>query len=251
MLATGLPSSSALAHSPFLLPNYFDVSQRDHVTVQASFSETPFIPDVVMKSDDFHVDTPDGRRLPLAATHLRDFAVLEAETPAAGTYRLSSGQREGRRSKAFQRDGKWVFVGRDEADAKGQQVYEMRSITCAEVYVTRGAPSSQVLAARGKGLEFRMITHPNKLLVGDSAELQVLFDGRPLPAQPLSLSHAGDATDAGSEVRSFTSDADGRIRLALESPGLYHLMARYRHVLPGKDPVAESHTYALTLEVTD
>ena len=50
----------ALAHSPYLLPNAFDLVERKHVTVEASFTETFFVPDVAMKADDYHVVSPDG-----------------------------------------------------------------------------------------------------------------------------------------------------------------------------------------------
>ncbi|GAA0624477.1 hypothetical protein GCM10009422_21020 [Brevundimonas kwangchunensis] len=48
-------------------------------------------------------DTPIG-----AVTHLRDLAVFEAETPVDGTYRLSSGPREGRTAKMCRNaEGVW------------------------------------------------------------------------------------------------------------------------------------------------
>ncbi len=55
-----LTSASTRAHSPYLLPNAFDVVDRKHVTVEGSFTETFFVPDVAMKADDYHVIAPDG-----------------------------------------------------------------------------------------------------------------------------------------------------------------------------------------------
>ncbi len=46
LLAVG----TAQAHSPYLLPNLFDLGKRDHVTVRGSFTEEFFSPDVAMKS---------------------------------------------------------------------------------------------------------------------------------------------------------------------------------------------------------
>ena len=51
----------ACAHSPYLLPNAFDATDRKLVTVQGSFTEEFFVPDVAMKSDDYHVIAPDQR----------------------------------------------------------------------------------------------------------------------------------------------------------------------------------------------
>jgi hypothetical protein len=67
-----LSSDTARAHSPFLLPNFFDVSHRDHVTVQGSFTEEFFSPDVAMKADDYHVIAPDGSKVPLKPVYTRD-----------------------------------------------------------------------------------------------------------------------------------------------------------------------------------
>jgi hypothetical protein len=70
----GLPAG---AHSPSLLPNAFDVGERDHVSVQASFTETFFVPDVVMKATNWHVVTPDGKSAALATVYTRDVTVLD------------------------------------------------------------------------------------------------------------------------------------------------------------------------------
>ena len=103
-------ASVATAHSPYLLPNKFDVSKRDHVSVQASFTEDYLIPDVVMKSDDYHVVLPDGSKTPVTPVYTKDLAVLDVGTTADGTYRISTGSRVGRTSKAaLMPDGKWQF----------------------------------------------------------------------------------------------------------------------------------------------
>ncbi len=95
-----LLSGSARAHSPYLMPNVFDVTQRDHVTVMGSFTEEFFAPDVAMKADDYHVIAPDGTKVALKPVYTRDLAIVEAETKAAGTYRISTGIRAGRTAKA-------------------------------------------------------------------------------------------------------------------------------------------------------
>src|ERR1700749_3085754 len=48
VLIAALLAGAAQAHSPYLMPNAFDATGRDHVTVEASFTEHVFIPDVVM-----------------------------------------------------------------------------------------------------------------------------------------------------------------------------------------------------------
>jgi hypothetical protein len=251
LLSIGFAPLLALAHSPYLLPNYFDVTQRDHVTVEASFAETLFVPDFVMRSDNFHVVTPEGRRVPLASVQTRDLAILEAETTQPGTYRFSSGRREGRRARAVLRAGEWVPLARDERPTDGLPEYEMLSVTCAEVYVSRGAPGGAALEPRGTGLEYRMVSNPGRLFAGASADLVVLFDGRPLAAQPITVVRVGGATHQPGKETTVVADAAGRARVPLAEPGIYHLMSRHRFAVPGAARKAESHTYALTLEVTE
>jgi hypothetical protein len=146
---------SAQAHSPYLLPNLFDLGKRDHVTVQGSFTEEFFSPDVVMKSDDYHVVTPAGAKVPLTPVYARDLAIVEADTTEAGTYRISTGKRGGRTSKAAWVDGAWKFLGPNEEAPNGTKTYDVTSITMAEVYVTKASrPSRHSLRAiRGSNTE--------------------------------------------------------------------------------------------------
>jgi len=168
----------------------------------------------------------------------------------AGTYRISTGVREGRLSKATIEDGDWIFLDEAEPLPVDERVYEIRSITRAEVYVTRGAPTDGTLAPRNDGLEFVMIDHPNSLFAGDQVRMRVPFKGQPLAGQPIAFQHAADFGDIPAPMEQ-AADAEGLVTFDLPSPGLYHVMTRHRFALPGADAGAESHTYAVTLEVTE
>ena len=241
----------AVAHSPYLLPNKFDLTKRDHVSVQASFTEDYFIPDVVMKADDFHVVMPDGARAAVAPIYTRDLAVLDVPTVLDGTYRISTGNRAGRTAKAaLLADGKWQFFDEREGAPAGGKVHDIASITRADVYVSRGTPTDNALALTRKGLELEFLTHPNRLLAGTPARLRVLYDGKPLPDQVLTLRKAAEAGASASPVE-IRSAADGSVSVPFATPGIYHLMARLRFALPNSESKAESHTYAVTLEVTE
>ena len=74
----GLVAGAAQAHSPYLLPSAFDVTDRKLVTVQGAFTESFFSPEVVMKSDAWAVVGPDGGRKPLTAVNLRELALVVA-----------------------------------------------------------------------------------------------------------------------------------------------------------------------------
>jgi uncharacterized GH25 family protein len=220
----------ASAHSPYLLPNAFALSDRDHVTVQASFTEEFFVPDVVMKSDDFHVVNPDGSKVAVTPVYTKDLAILEVATPTPGTYRISSGTR---------------------AAPAGAKVFDVKSVTTAEAFVTRGEPSTTVLAPRRTGIEFRPVTHPGKLAPGESAQFEVLFNGQPLRNHSVKV-HTEDERYAGklndAEVR---TDAAGLFTVKLARAGTYLATTRHRTVTDDEKSVAESHTYSLTFEVVD
>lgn len=244
-------AGGAAAHSPYLLPNVFDVGQRKLVTVQGSFTETFFVPDVAMKSDDYHEIAPDGKKVALSPIYTQDLTIVEAPTPDAGTYRISTGQRQGRMSKAVVVDGKWEFLEPGQPAPKVGKVVDIRSITTADVYVTRGAPNSNALAPRNAGLEFRPLSHPNSLFVGSEAKFEVLFDGRPLAKQAVAI-HFGDERYSDKKIYAeTTTDDEGKFSVKLTRPGVYLAMSRHRVDAAAAGQVAASHTYSITFEATD
>jgi uncharacterized GH25 family protein len=244
-------AGASIAHAPYLLPNDFELDQRDHVSVQASFTEAFFIPDVAMKSDDYHVVMPDGAKLPVAPAYTRDLAVLDVATPTAGTYRISTGNRPGRIGKAeLLPDGTWKFFGEREKPLAGAQLHDMHSITRADVYVSVGTPTDTALALTGQGLEFQLLTHPGRLLAGTPLKLRAVYDGKPVPGLLIEVRRGALEEGASAPVEVRTA-ADGGATVPLARPGIYHIMARHRFGIPGAAPKAESHTYALTVEVAE
>ncbi len=240
---------AALAHSPYLLPSTFDATNRKLVTVQGAFSESFFSPEVVMKSESWAVVGPDGVRTSLSPTNLREVALVEAPIEQAGTYRITSGLRVGRTAKAVLVKGDWVFIEGPNAAPAGATPVDMQSLTQAEVYVTRGAPSSAALTPIGKGLEFVAVTHPSSIFTGQNALFVVLFDGKPLKQQAISLS-AGDARYAEDQPPSVTlvSDDQGRFTVKVARSGVYQMQTRYRVAPVAEGQPGQSYTYALTFE---
>ena len=246
VLLLGLAAPTAQAHSPYLLPSVFDASDRKLVTVEGAFTESFFTPEVVMKSEAYAVIGPDGARTALSPTYLRQLAVFEVTTEAPGTYRITTGQRAGRVAKAALVDGEWKFFEGDKAPANA---IDMQSLTTAEVYVTRGAPNDAALAPIGKGLEFRPITHPSKIVTGQEAVFEILFDGKPLPGVAATLSAADDRyADVKAAPKTFKSDAKGRLAVKVERSGVYQIQARHRVASAGAGQPGQSHTHALTFE---
>ncbi len=242
-------AGAAQAHSPYLLPTVFDASDRKLVTVQGSFTESFFTPEVVMKSDAWAVIGPDGARKALTPTNLRELALVEVAVEQPGTYRITSGQRTGRTAKAVPVKGEWEFLEDPSKAPAGTTPVDMQSLTLADVYVTRGAPNTAALAPIGKGLEFVAVTHPSEITTGQDARFVVLFDGKPVKGQAITLHRADDHyAEAKAAPITVTSDDQGRFTIKAARSGVYQIQARYRVAPTATDPVGHSYTYALTFE---
>jgi uncharacterized GH25 family protein len=241
-------AGAATAHSPYLLPNFFDVTQRDHVSVQGAFAEDFFQPDLAMKADDYHVVGPDGTKTALKPIYSKDLTILDVDTKVAGTYRISTGLREGSTRKAALVNGEWEFFAADEAPANA---VDMRSMTRADVYVSRGAPTDAALAPTGRALELHLLTHPNRLEAAAKTRLVVLYDGKPLTHQLVVLNVARNAAGNAPAPVELRSDGKGILELPLLPAGLYYVMTRHRFAPVTAGGPAYSYTVAVTLEVAE
>ena len=244
----------ALAHMPFMLPNMFDLTDRDHVTIQAGFAEDPFISEVVMKSDAFHTQGPGGAVAPINdVTYLRDLAVFEAQVPAKGTYRISSGERFGRKGKMYKSAaGEWV-IGEGAEKPASAQLVDVQSMTLAEVYVTRGSPTKDALAPTGKSLELRPITHPSEIFAAQPATFELLFEGKPVAGANVEVYRSAGNYDGKKKIDGqITTDAAGRFSITAPDAGTYLALIRHRTASPaGAETPYRSYSYTLTFEATE
>lgn len=244
--------ATALAHMPYLLPGQFDVTTRDHVTVEASFAEDAFVPEVVMKSEAWSVRGPDGVQAITKVTYLRDLAVFEVETAKPGAYRISSGERLGRLGKMYRAaNGEWTVVGEGGPAPAGVEQVDVQSVTVAEVYVSKGAPGDAVLAPTGKGIELRPITHPNKIFAGEPASFELLFDGKPLGGARVEVYRSAGIYDGRKALTPVITDKAGRFSLTAPDAGTYLTLVRHRAAAPaGSATPWRSYSHTLTFEAT-
>lgn len=252
LLAAAAPGM-ALAHMPYLLPNMFDAGDRDHVTVQGGFAEDAFVPEVVMKSDAFHIRGPAGVTPVAAPTYLRDLTVFEAALPAKGTYRISSGERFGRKGKMYKAaDGQWTMGGEGGKPPSGVTLVDVQSMTLAEVYVTRGAPSPEALGAVGKGLELRPLTHPSEIYAKAPASFELLFEGKPVSGATVEVFRAAGLYDGRKLAVQARTDAAGQVSVTPPDAGTYLALIRHRTAAPaGAETPYRSYSYTLTFEATE
>lgn len=240
----------AHAHMPYLLPATFDIGQRTHVAVQSAFGEDAFAPEVAMRDAPFHVVAPAGTAGTLGpVAYLRDLSMFEAELPAEGTYRISTGQRLGRKGKMVRTATGWAMRGEDGDLPKDAPAVDVQSTTLAEAYVTRGATTDAALKPVGTALEIQPVTHPNAITSGSRAAFVLLFDGKPLANTDVTLFRAAGAHDGRKVAGTVKTDAAGRFAFAVDQPDLYLLLARHRTTAPaGSETPFRSYTYTLAFD---
>jgi uncharacterized GH25 family protein len=241
---------AAQAHMPYVLPTLFDVGKGDHITVESAFAEDAFLPEVAMRDAPFHMVGPDGKDLPTGpVTHLRDLSIFEANTPTDGTYRVTTGQRAGRKGKMFKVGDTWEMRGEGgEPPANAEQV-DVQSMTLADAYVTRGQPTTAALKPIGKALEIQAITHPNGIAAGSDAAFLLLFDGKPLANADITLFRGAGYYDGRKVAAQLKSDASGKFSVKPEDAGAYLILVRHRGAAPaGAETPYRSYTYTLTFD---
>lgn len=243
--------AGAQAHSPYLKPNTFNAEeQRKHVTVEASFAEGDLRPDVAMKSDNFHLIGPDGKKLALLpAAVLKDASYLELPFAAGnGTYLLSSGLRKGRLAKAVLREGQVKFIERKDDALPGDLPIEVQSLTRADVYVSRGRPSP--VDYDTEGVEIYPVTKPYDLYAGENVTVRVRENRKPLAGETLTLIADGQHYRSQKQGElDFKTNAAGEVSFKPPAAGVYLLQVRVRRPAPDINGLWLSNTATLTIEV--
>jgi uncharacterized GH25 family protein len=241
--------TAAQAHMPYVLPTVFDVGKGDHVTVQSAFAEDAFVPEVPMRDAPFHLVGPTGADLPTQpVVHMRDLTMVEAALPTDGTYRITTGQRAGRKGKMFRKGDAWVMGGEGDPPA-GTAPVDVQSMTLAEAYVTRGQPSDAALKPGGKGLEIAARTHPNSIVAGSPARFVLLFDGKPLVGTDVTVFRSAGLYDGRKIAGQIKSGPGGAFTIQPEDAGTYLILVRHRGEAPaGSETPYRSYTYTLTFD---
>lgn len=247
---SGLFAAPALAHSPYLKPNTFTPdSKRSHVTVEASFAEGDLRPDVAMKSDAFHAVAPDGQVVPLTpAANLKDATFLEVPLTADGTWLITSGVRQGRVAKAALKDGQIRFLEGGATLNPGETAVDVRSITRADVYVSRGAPAQRDITTEA-GVEIHPVTAPYDAYAGEPFKLAVREGGKGLAAAEVTIVADGETYNGKSAPIELKTDASGQTSFTPPKAGLYLIQTRVRRASPDTPGLWLSNTATLTLEV--
>ncbi|MBN7797208.1 DUF4198 domain-containing protein [Parahaliea mediterranea] len=248
-------SPAALGHTPYLAPNTFEPINGDVITLDAAFAEHFFVPEAAFDNSEFAVTHPDGTvHAPQTRETLKTRVVLEHQLREDGTYRFSTGRRKGRVFKLYTLDGQ-RHAAEDPSAAlpPGAELQAFfQSVTMAETYVSKGAPSEAPLAPRKDGVELELRGHPNGVFAGEALPMRALFYGEPLVGQKVDVFLASGLHGATEPVQTLTSSATGELAFTPEHGGIYLLQMRHRAPAPAGSPAPQySHTYTLVLEAIE
>ncbi|MDP2212939.1 DUF4198 domain-containing protein [Phenylobacterium sp.] len=252
-LALGLGTGPATAHTSFLSPSVFSTGEAEVITLQAAFAEDYFFrPEIAVTSEDFHLYRPDGRRDSYARIEtFKQTTVLESDLTEPGTYRFTTGLRLGRIGMQVLKDGAWTPLAPGASPPPGAEVKTSQTATVADVYVTKGAPTGAVLKTEVGPLALRLGAHPSAIFADDPLTLEVLFDGAPLVGNEIEVDREGGDYEEPRFKQRLSTDAQGRVTLRFDRPGVYLIMTRHRAPAPaGSATDLRSYTTSLTFEVT-
>lgn len=251
-IASALLSFTATAHVPYLAPESFEPI-RGWVSLEASFADKFFVPEAKFDHSEFQIVTPAGTlEKPAEQQAVRSRIVLEHQLTQEGSYRFSSGVREGAVFRSWQQNGKTI----NSRDPKQQPpagvalTAHFQSITLAETYVSKGKPTATALKPWGKGLELEFMSHPNDLYINQPVQARLWFEGKPLANSELHIYRAmGNVEPVPSKV---TSNARGEISFEVADAATYLLLARHRAAAPaGAKAPTYSYSYSAVVEITD
>lgn len=137
-----------------------------------------------------------------------------------------------------------------EVPANAQDLVVTQNQGRIETFVTNGKPNTTALKITGKGLELNPITHPNDLVDGESAQFQILLDGKALEGIKVTVIAAGIRYRHKLGEQTLTTNKEGKINVQWQGAGLYWLTASYSDNKSAVKSAKERRTmYAATLEV--
>jgi len=237
----------AAAYTAYILPETFNPNDGD-VAVQAAYANTFFTPAVGLPAD-MKLIYPDGFQGTFGrAAAGPTVTELSSDLPQWGTYRITTGELMGAVTTMIPGDGVWVPLPAGQAAPEGVETRTMQTVTLADSYMSRGAPTRGVVDQHIGTLALAPVTHPNEILVSQGFVVELRFEGAPAPNQPVVLYEAGDADTDQSTY--FVTDAQGRATVTFTQPGQYVLTARRVDEAPaGAGVSARSYVTSLTFNV--
>ncbi len=259
-LSLSLPFA-AQAHRVWIVPAATVLSGDDPwVTFDAAVSNDIFHTDYhPLSTDNLQALGPDAQPVPLANAHSGRFrSVFDLQLATRGTYKVfmashglsaswtDNGERRGwpGRGQAFDPTAFSKAV-----PAKAENLVITRSSRRIETFVTSGAPTEDVLAVTGLGLELKPLSHPNDLFAEEPAEFQLLIDGKPAQGAEVTVLPEGMRYRNEQEAIEVTTDAEGRFSVTWPRAGRYFLETGYQDDRADPPATQRRGSYTATFEV--
>jgi hypothetical protein len=251
LLMPAIVAPQASADTSYLRPSWFTTATDDLVTAQSSFTESFSNPAIGVRSEAWTVIAPDGARSTFKTkVELTQLTALEADTKTNGTYRLSTGERLGRIGQQVLIDGAWQPIAPGREIVPGTKTRQSQTATLADVYVTRGAPTTAPVEARIGSLELRPVTHPNDVYLDTGFAFRVMLNGKPVANQQVEIWREGGTYEEPAYRKLLASGSDGEVKATFDKPGVYLFWTRMSGEAPaGAATPIRSYTTSITIEV--
>jgi len=227
-------STAAQAHRQWMLPSSTVLSGDDSwVTVDAAVSNDLFyFEHFPMSTDNVAVTRPDGSTGQIEnAAKGRYRSTFDVHLTQPGTWRIASVSTgvmgsymlNGKRERLPRGTTKETLATAIPAGATDVQTAEAANRN--EIFVTLGAPTTNLFKPTGVGLEMVPVTHPNDLVSGESATFQFLLDGKPASSLKVTVIPGGIRYRDSLGQMDLTTGADGKLSVTWPQPGMYWLNA--------------------------
>ncbi|MCE7031839.1 DUF4198 domain-containing protein [Lysobacter sp. GX 14042] len=220
----------AFAHKAWLKPSATVFSETGAwMTVDAAVSNDLFyFNHVPLRLDNLRITAPDGSSLePVNPATGKYRSVFDLQLEQEGTYRLSV-VNDGLFAR-YTLDGESKRWRGSPAEfetaipAGASDVEASQTLSRVETFVTVGAPSQDVFATTGQGIELVPVTHPNDLYAGEAATFQLLLDGEPAAGLEIEIVPGGTRYRDSQDSLAATTGADGRFEVTWPEAGMYWL----------------------------
>ncbi|WP_218312559.1 DUF4198 domain-containing protein [Alteromonas antoniana] len=257
-----MTSTASHAHRMWIKPSVTAVSGQDEtVTFDAAIANQMFVPDhFAMPLSRISATAPDGTEMELESAHkLRYRSVFDLTLAQSGTYRVGM-QSASLRASWKTPDGeshRWPGRGEtgDAASLKAAlpdnatDVEVVDYYSQANVFVTSGAPSFELLHTKGKGLVLSGGTHPNDVYTGEPATFTFTMGDDVAAGATATLVKGGERYRDTASGDTMTTDADGSLTLTFDDAGMYFLEVEYEDSNAAAPAQQRRGSYVLVFEV--
>ncbi len=248
-------ASTAAADTAYVKPSTFAPKLDQTISIESAFNDYCCEPRYAVRTDTFVVIGPDGvAAAPDRVEVFSDTTLLQHTFTSAGTSRISTGERLGRKGEYVQIHGQYHLVNSPDAEPievpAGTPILSSQTATVTDAYVTVGAQDWGAIRTQVGRLAIEPALHPNRVQVGAPFIARVTLDQSPVTGATLTVTNEAQRL-RGESGTGVTTDADGLFTVTFTEPGTHLLMVRLQAPAPeGAETDIRSYTTALTLDVS-